>query len=263
MTSTRNSLIHLVRQAVAKPELVVPYLRRRLRNWRIRRRAHDHPQFYREVMADDVVRRSARGAVGTPTRERWLALGQLQYDYLTQHGLEPHHDLLEIGCGNLRAGWRFIEYLEAERYAGVDISPDIVIAAHRTVVDYGLQSKRPYVTVIDGTSLDFLPDASFDVLHAHSVFSHTPLEIVEAYLRQAWRLLRPSGFFDFTYNESETGEVWNFLQEDYYFPMATLIELGGSVGFDVAPMTGWEHKQRKLRATKPASERDGEPADDS
>lgn len=251
MPNTRNSILHLIRRAKNKPELILPYLRRRVRNWRIRLRTRSHPEFYREVMADDVIRRSARGAVGTPSHERWLALGQLQFDYLTGHGLERTHDLLEIGCGNLRAGWRFIQYLDPDRYTGVDISPDIVVAAHQTVVDYELQDKRPRVTLVDGTSLDFLPDGSFDVMHAHSVFSHTPPDVVEAYLRQARRLLRPGGFFDFTYNESETGRIWDFLQEDYYYPREWLLELGSGVGFEMKPMEGWEHKQRKLRATKP------------
>ena len=29
-----------------------------------------------------------------------------------RHGLRPEHRMLEIGCGNLRAGWRFIGYLD-------------------------------------------------------------------------------------------------------------------------------------------------------
>jgi SAM-dependent methyltransferase len=252
MPRTRNSLVHLAQRAVARPDLIVPYVRRRLRNYRIRRTARSHPEFYRAVMADDVRRRSAQGAVGTPSRERWLALGKLQYDYLVAHGLEPHHRLLEIGCGNLRAGWRFITYLDPDRYTGVDISPDIIIAAHRTVVDQGLQAKTPRVTVIDGTTLDFLPDASYDVMHAHSVFSHTPLDVVEAYLRQAWRLLVPGGFFDFTYHRSEDGRVWDFLQEDYYFPVELLEDRARAIGFEPQQMTGWKHKQSKMRVTKPA-----------
>ena len=31
--------------------------------------------------------------------------------------------MLEIGCGNLRAGRLFIDYLDAGDYYGIDISP--------------------------------------------------------------------------------------------------------------------------------------------
>ena len=37
--------------------------------------------------------------------------------------------MLEIGCGNLRAGRLFIDYLDAGNYYGIDISPDILLAA--------------------------------------------------------------------------------------------------------------------------------------
>ncbi len=45
--------------------------------------------------------------------------------------------MLDIGCGNLRAGWRFIDYLEAGHYYGIDISPDILMAAKQTLTTQG------------------------------------------------------------------------------------------------------------------------------
>ena len=39
--------------------------------------------------------------------------------------------MLEIGCGNLRAGRLFIDHLDAGDYYGTDISPDILLAAQR------------------------------------------------------------------------------------------------------------------------------------
>lgn len=250
MTTNRNALSHQIRQGLRKPRLVVPYLRRRFRNRRIRRRTDDHVAFYREVMADDVVRRGETGAVGTPSRERWLAIGEKQFDYLSTHGLESHHRLLEIGCGNLRAGWRFVQYLEPGHYVGVDASPDIVLAAQRTIVELDLQERRPQVTVSDGTSLAFLPEDHFDVVHAHSVFTHTPLEIVEAYLRQAHRVLKPGGFFDFTYNETDA-EPWDFLREDFYYPTDLLLAVGERLGYSGRPLDDWDYKQAKIRLTKP------------
>jgi hypothetical protein len=52
--------------------------------------------------------------------------------------------LLEIGCGNLRAGHLFIDYLESGNYHGIDISPPILTAALQTVSD-GLQAKVPHL----------------------------------------------------------------------------------------------------------------------
>jgi len=248
MARTRNSVLHLGERALRNPGLVVPYIRRRLRNWRIRHTAKSHPEFYRAVMADDVRTRTARGAVGTQDPEQWLELGKRQAQFLRQNGLERHHRILEIGCGNLRAGWRFIRYLEPGNYVGIDISPDILLAAQETVVQRKLQEKRPTVMLVKGTGLAALPSNWFDVAHAHSVFSHTPLEVIESYLRDMKRVLKPDGFFDFTYNRTD-GDTWDFLEEDYYFSLERLTEVAALHGWDVRPMPGWKHKQDKVRLT--------------
>ncbi|WP_217551847.1 hypothetical protein [Streptomyces sp. GbtcB6] len=44
--------------------------------------------YYRAVMASDT-RRSPEAAVGSQTHDRWLALGQMQFDHLVEHGLRP------------------------------------------------------------------------------------------------------------------------------------------------------------------------------
>ena len=36
----------------------------------------------------------------------------MQFDYLVKHGLRPADRILEIGCGNLRAGRLLIDYLD-------------------------------------------------------------------------------------------------------------------------------------------------------
>jgi hypothetical protein len=41
----------------------------------------------------------------------WEYMGKLQLDYLVERGLKPEHNLLDVGCGPLRAGIHFIEYL--------------------------------------------------------------------------------------------------------------------------------------------------------
>lgn len=248
--SNRNAIPHLVARALRRPGLVVPYLRRRLRNRRLRAGASGHPEFYRRVMASDVVRKNPRGAVGTPSRERWLALGRLQFDYLLDSGLERSHRVLEIGCGNLRAGWRLIEYLDVGGYTGVDVSPEILLSAQDVLVEYGLQDKLPRLWLVDGTKLPFLPAGHFDVVHAHSVFTHTPLEVVTSYLHEVHRLVKPGGFFDFTYHHSDE-DMWDFLGEDFYYPTAALLSLAERVGFDARPMTDWTYKQPKIRVRRP------------
>ncbi|HEX9978303.1 MAG TPA: class I SAM-dependent methyltransferase [Acidimicrobiia bacterium] len=250
MTSPRRTgFLGRVGKGIRHPSLAWAYLRRTLRNKRLStdEARTSHLAFYRRVMADDVAHKTARGAVGTADPEEWLELGERQFRYLADHGLRLDHRMLEIGCGNLRAGWRFIEFLGVGAYTGVDISPEILIAAEETLAERGLQAKRPYLFLVDDMSFAALPEAHFDVVHAHSVFSHSPVEVVEAVLAGIRRVIRPDGFFDFTYNESADGTYWGVLREDFFYPRSMLVDLAARYGYTAEPMPDWVHPQAKLR----------------
>ncbi|HEX2315865.1 MAG TPA: class I SAM-dependent methyltransferase [Thermomonospora sp.] len=253
-TRNRSRLTYKLRYAAHRPRAIVPYTRRLARDTWLRLRTRDHVGYYRAVMRSDTAR-NPDGAVGTPTHARWLALGKLQFDYLVDHGLRPGDRMLEIGCGNLRAGWRFIEYLEPGHYHGVDISPDILFAAQDTLVRYGLQDRLPHLTPVRDLRLEFLPDAHFTVVHAHSVFSHSPIEVIDECLAHVGRVLAPGGFFDFTYNRTE-GAEHHVLREDFYYRTATLVARAEAHGLAARPMDDWAatgHKQSRLRVTRPGS----------
>jgi SAM-dependent methyltransferase len=195
---------------------------------------------------------SPEAAVGSATHDRWLALGQMQFDYLVRHGLAPHHNLLEIGCGNIRAGRLLIDYLQAGHYYGVDISPDILLAATETLTEYNLQAKVPHLVLVDDLRLAFLPGEHFDVVHAHSVFSHSPISVIDECLAHVGRVLKPDGWFDFTFDRTE-GEEHHVLREDFYYRTQTLVALAHRHGLDARFMDDWErlpHKQSKLRVTR-------------
>jgi SAM-dependent methyltransferase len=243
----RSRLTYKVFYAFRHPGRLWPHARRAARNRLIRVRYRDHVNYYRAVMRRNVAKNPDM-AVGTPTRERWLALGKLQYDYLIQHGLKPTHRVLEIGCGNLRAGWRFIKYLDAGHYYGVDISPDILFSAQDTIVEFGLQDKVPSVVPVRDLTLPFLPNNYFDVVHAHSVFSHCPLEVIEECVRHVGRIMKRDGFFDFTFNATEEREH-HVEHEDYYYHPDRLIALVADYGLEAMFMNDWEgkHPQSKLR----------------
>src|SRR5690606_7446142 len=162
----------------------------------------DHISYYRAVMRSDTAR-NPEAAVGSKSHERWLALGQMQFDYLVKHGLRPEMRMLEIGCGNLRAGRLFIDYLHTGGYYGIDISPDILMSAQEVLVRYGLQDKLPHLTPVKDLRFAFLPDEYFDVVHAHSVFSHSPLHVIEECFAHVGRVMKPEGWFDFTFDRTE------------------------------------------------------------
>jgi SAM-dependent methyltransferase len=251
LRSNRARLTHKAGYALRHPERIAPYLRRAARDAYLRLRHSDHIGYYRAVMACDT-RRDAEAAVGSRTHDRWLALGRMQFDYLREHGLRPEHRMLDIGCGNLRGGWRFIDYLEPGHYYGIDISPDILIAAQRTLTERGLQDKLPHLTLTGDLTLDFLPGDHFDVVHAHSVFSHSPPEVIEECLAHVGRVLTEDGFFDFTFDRTE-GAEHAVLREDFYYRTETLLALARKHGLHARFMDDWEerpHGQSKIRVSR-------------
>ncbi|MFI6479584.1 class I SAM-dependent DNA methyltransferase [Nonomuraea sp. NPDC050663] len=247
----RTSPLHQLRYAVRHPGRIVPHVRRLLRDTWYRLRTRDHVAYYRAVMKSDTAR-NPEAAVGSQTHKRWLALGRMQFDYLREHGLLPEHRMLEIGCGNLRAGRLFIDHLEPGHYYGIDISPDILFAAQATLVEHGLRDKLPHLMPVRDLTFAFLPDEHFDVVHAHSVFSHSPLHVIEECFGHVARVMKPSGWFDFTFDRTE-GKEHQVLREDFYYRAETLIALADRHGLDAVFMDDWEklpHRQSKIRVTR-------------
>ncbi|MBO0773834.1 MAG: class I SAM-dependent methyltransferase [Actinobacteria bacterium] len=247
----RSRLSFKVGYALRHPGRVLPYARRRSRDALLSLKSPDHVSYYRAVMKSDATR-SREGAVGSHTHESWLELGQLQFDYLTGHGLQPGDRMLEIGCGNLRAGRLFIDYLDPGHYYGIDISPDILVAAQQTIAEYGLQGKLPHLSVVSDLRLEFLPADRFTVVHAHSVFSHSPIDVIDECLAHVGRVMTRDGIFDFTFNRTD-GTEHQVLREDFYYRTETLLELAAKHGLDAHFMADWEelpHQQSKIRVTR-------------
>jgi ubiquinone/menaquinone biosynthesis C-methylase UbiE len=246
--SERTSLTYKIHKVATQPDRVMPYFWRSVRNLRLRFINGDHTSFYRAVMADETSKDPDR-AIGSDSRESWMRIGEIQYDYLIRHGLRAEHRLLDVGCGNLRAGWRLAQHLDPGHYHGVDISPDILLAAQDTICRFDLQDRLPYLTVVRDLRLDFLPAEHFDVVTAHSVFSHTPIEVIDQALANVGRLLRRDGWFDFTYCET-SGPPRNFLNEDFYYPTSQLLDLARSHGLSAEKMNDWDYVQAKIRVTR-------------
>ncbi|MCD0448350.1 class I SAM-dependent methyltransferase [Actinocorallia sp. API 0066] len=248
----RSSLLFQVGYAMRNPSRIRPYLSRYARDLVLRAGAPDHISYYREVMRAEVADKSPFDAVGSPSHGHWLRNGRRQFEYLRAHGLRPDHTVLEIGCGNLRAGWRLIRYLETGRYHGVDISPDILLAAADTVVQYGLQERLPHLMLVADLTFSSLPDDHFDVVHAHSVFNHTPIEVIDECFAHVGRIMRPSAFFDFTFDRTE-GADHQVLQEDFYYRTDTLTALASAHGLTARFMDDWEQSpspHSKIRLTR-------------
>ena len=251
--SNRSKLSYKLAFAARHPGQIAPYVRRVCVDAWLRADTRDHVSYYRSVMRYKATR-DLDVAVGSRSHDQWFEFGQMQFDYLAQHGLKPSDRVLEIGCGNLRAGRLLIPYLDAGHYYGVDISPEILVAAQQVISDDGLQGKLPHLTLVTDLTLEFLPVSYFDVVHANSVFTHCPLDIVEQCIASVGRVMKPGAFFDFTFYRADDQE-YQVHHEDFYYRTETLTALAAKYGFTARLQDDWHDPwdhQPKLRLTRQA-----------
>jgi SAM-dependent methyltransferase len=106
--------------------------------------------------------------------------------HLAPH-LRPGLDLLDVGCGPGTITVDLAARVAPGRVVGLDVSPDPLDEARALAA--GAQVEVEFV-VGDVYALD-VPDASFDVVHAHQVLQHLTDPV--AALREMARVTRPGG----------------------------------------------------------------------
>lgn len=153
---------------------------------------------------DARARENARFYVNTEradwTDDDFFASGEQQVseDILTDmqnicQGREPGEmRVIEIGCGAGRIT-RALAKLFGEVHA-VDISGEMVAAAKRGLADV----PNAHVYQNNGCDLSVIPSGQYDFAYSAIVFQHIPSrEIIENYVREVHRLLRPGALFKF------------------------------------------------------------------
>ena len=72
----------------------------------------------------------------------WEEMGRLQFDFLVEQGLQPHHKFLDIGCGSMRGGRHFIAHLDPGNYFGVDREAKLLSSGKTELAAQGLLERN-------------------------------------------------------------------------------------------------------------------------
>lgn len=102
------------------------------------------------------------------------------------------HSIVEIGCGTGRHAERLLDELAPgdARYLGVDVSTTMVSLASERLDRFG---DRARVLRIEGAPPLEIDDSTVDLVFTTFVFDLLPPNAIDAWLREARRILRPEG----------------------------------------------------------------------
>ena len=126
---------------------------------------------------------SHRLAVG----DMWEEVGKLQFDFMLENGLLPDHTFLDIGCGSFRGGRHFINYLNREKYYGLDISNHLINEGiNNELVPSGLDLKLHMNALKVSDQFDIQQfGINFDYALAFSLFTHLSFNNIRVCLENA------------------------------------------------------------------------------
>lgn len=172
-----------------------------------------HSPYYDSLFMEEQVRAGEhRSVIGG----RWDEIGRLQLDTLIAYGLVPEHYLLDVGCGSLRGGIHFVQYLLPEHYYGLDMNETLLDAGYDVeLASLGLQARLPRYHLVSTASFDMSSfTIPFDRAIALSLFTHLPLDVIRVCLERLAPKMAPGGVFHASFFESPAGqlsseEVWH------------------------------------------------------
>ena len=181
----------------------------------------------------------------------WKIVGNLQYYFLLDRGLKTSDVLIDIGCGSLRGGIRFIKYLEPGHYLGFDKFIELIIYGVMNELGRAeFRRKRPHFVVSSYFEFDrFTSSPTFGI--AQSLFSHLNRSDILSCLNRLRAITSPAGCRLFaTFNEAsqpvanETdSNSWGYFR---YTP-AEMKEFGDITGWDFSYIGDWGHpRQQKI-----------------
>jgi SAM-dependent methyltransferase len=199
----------------------------------------------------------------------WEEIGALQLEFMKGRGLQPHDLLLDVGCGSLRGGVKFVKYLNRNHYFGIDISPSLLeagyaqeIAPRQDLADKLPRDNLKCVDNFDAVSFG----KQFDCALAQSVFTHLTFNSIRLCLENLHPSMSPGGKFYATYFriadeqpsgvslQNEFGVVTCGHKDPYHYRVADFQHLIRGLPWRLDEELDWGHPrgQRMLVFSKTA-----------
>ena len=183
--------------------------------------------------------------------EFWAKVADLQFNLLIAQGLSPADVFLDIACGSLRGGHRFIRHLEPGHYLGIDKHIELII--YGVASELGIDTyreKRPRFVVSDRFEFGRFGVRPRLAL-AQSLFTHLTLADIELCLERLGHFIGESECrFFATFFESAEPTPGNppvsHSNRTFRYTRAEIENAGRKHGWSPHYIGNWKHPRGQM-----------------
>jgi SAM-dependent methyltransferase len=196
-----------------------------------------------EDTADEIHRIGHRAFVGGDG-PYWDVVSELQFRFLREQGLKPADIFVDVACGSLRGGRRFIEFLRPGHYLGLDKYIELVIygvASELSIERF--HEKRPRFVISSTFEFERFASAPTYGL-AQSLFSHLTADDIRLCLGRLRKIAAPGCRFFATHHHAEKPQENPAASHSHGFFAYTAEEIEGfgrETGWEASYLGGWNH----------------------
>ncbi len=173
----------------------------------------------------------------------WDEIGDLQFKYIVSQGMRPEHCFLDVGCGALRGGWRFIDYLESGNYLGFDKEKELIkIGKKKVLTKKLLEEKSPEFVISDNFEFEgFSKKPEYAI--ALSLFTHLNRDDIVTCLTNLKKFVKKDHKFFATFFEGKSIENpgSSHSLDHFDYTRNEMIEFGKIAGWKSEYIGDWDH----------------------
>lgn len=150
-------------------------------------------------------------------------------EFMISEGLQPHHTVLDFGCGFGRTAIPLIKHLEPGKFIGVEISKERLRIAKEYVTREGLDHRNPtWIRSLD-LNMPYAADKSLNLVWSIAVVSHQPFDDVKIWLAACHRALADDGIVILDYLIGDSPAQYTL--KDWAYTQKQMQEVIRAAGF--------------------------------
>jgi hypothetical protein len=158
--------------------------------WSLKNPGGSFRDFYADSVASGLSSAKQHWSLGSNLKDGSIENAKRWFDNFVALGLHPSDTVVDYGCGTLRVGAFFIEFLDFGRYVGMDIDQRILDAGRSQLSDELFDQKRPSLEVISSDGLARVAAQNVKWVFSKGVLQHVPPEDTDEYFANLSVLIR-------------------------------------------------------------------------